>query len=136
MRKRIDQTGVDRKIGVEIMRQLDPVGLGDEAQQFAIGVERPGPATLLDFEPMLVVAVKHGLRDRAVMIAVDDADRLIADPIDRNDLHRLRGSDAANRRTVLYVFEPRPHYPALPPCVFIAEAPPSLERPRFPYGLL
>ena len=43
VRQRIDEAGVNREIRIEIMRELDAVGLGHEPQQRAIGVERPRP---------------------------------------------------------------------------------------------
>ena len=48
-------------------------------------------------------------RDRPVVIAEDDIDRLIADPIDGHDLHGLRRRDAAHGCAVLDVPKPRRH---------------------------
>ncbi len=89
MRQRIDQTRVDGQIGIKKMGELDPVGLGHQSKQRTIAVERPRPPVDLDFEPVLVVAIEHGFGNGTVQIAVDDVDRLIADPVDRQDLGRL-----------------------------------------------
>ena len=114
VRQRIDQTRVDRQIRVEIMRQLDAVGFRHEAQQCAIGVERPWPPVLLDLETVLVVPVENGLGHRAVVIAVNDVDRLIADPVHRNDMHGLRRGDTPHGCAVLYLFKPCRHQ-SVPP---------------------
>ena len=86
MRQRIDQAGVDGEIGIEIMGKLDPVGLGYQPQKRSVGIERPRPSVLLDFEAMLIVPVKDRFGDCAVVIAVDDIDRLIADPVNGQNL--------------------------------------------------
>ncbi len=112
MRQRIDQTGVDRQIGVEKVGQLDTIGLCHQPQQGAVGIERPRPSALFDFEAMLVVPVENRFGDNTVVIAVDDADRLIADPVHGQDLCRLCRGDAPHRRAVPDLLESRHHPPS------------------------
>ena len=136
VRQRIDQARMDREIRVEIMRKLDAVGLCHQTQQRAVGVEGPGPAALHHLQPMLVVPIEHRFRDPTIMVAKDDIDRLVTDPVDGYDLNRLRRCNAANGRAVLYVLELCPHYLALPPDTFTVETPPSAAQPRFLCGLV
>lgn len=109
MRQRIDQTRVDRQIRVEIVRELDAVGFRHQTQQRAVGVERPWPSALLDLKPVLVVPIKNGLGHRAIVIAKNDADRLIADPVHRDHMHGLRRSNAPHGCAVLYFLKPCRH---------------------------
>ena len=71
MRQWIDQAGVNGEIGIEMMRECDPVGFRDQTQQVAVAVERPAPAARLDAQPILVVAVERGFRNPAVRLAID-----------------------------------------------------------------
>jgi len=91
------------------MRQLDPVRLGHQTQKRTVGIERPGTAILLYLQAMFVIPVEDRLGNGAVMITVHDIDRLIADPVDRNDMNGLVRGNAAHRCTVLDLFELRPH---------------------------
>ena len=87
---------MDREIGVEIMCKLDPVGFRDQPQQCAVGIERPGAARFLDFEPVFVVSIENGFGNGSTVIAEDDANGLVADPVDGHNLNRLRGRNAAD----------------------------------------
>ncbi|HEX7602594.1 MAG TPA: hypothetical protein VF316_13350 [Polyangiaceae bacterium] len=48
---------MDREHGVEQVREADPVGFRDEAEQRAVAVEAPRPTLLDDLEPRLVEPV-------------------------------------------------------------------------------
>ncbi len=49
VRQRLDLGGADGEIGIEEVRQPEPVGLRGQTQQPAVGVEtrRPGPASTI-----------------------------------------------------------------------------------------
>lgn len=88
-----------------MMRELDPVRLGDQAEQGTVAVKRPAPAALLDAKAGLVVAEQRDLRHLAVRGAIDQIDRLIADPVDGHDLHRLTRHDSPHPGAGAEVFE-------------------------------
>ena len=48
VRQGLDQAGVDGEVGVEEVRKLDPVGLGDQPEQTAVSVEGPCVAAGFD----------------------------------------------------------------------------------------
>ena len=94
MRQRVDKTGVNGEIGIEVMRERNPVRFRDQTQQIAIAIERPAPAPSLDAQAVLVIAVERGFRDAAIRLAIDQIDCLVADPVDRDDLDRMAGNHA------------------------------------------
>ena len=57
VRQWIDQAGVNGEIGVEMMRERDPVRFRDQTEQVAVAVERPAPAGRLDPQAVLVVSI-------------------------------------------------------------------------------
>lgn len=59
-------------------------------QQRAVGIERPRPTAELHFELMLVIPVEYRLGDRAIVVAENNVDGMIADPVDGNALRGLR----------------------------------------------
>ena len=54
-----DEGGVDRQQGVEEVSEADPVGLGNEAEEGAVGVEGPGNGLGDGFEAVLVAPVQN-----------------------------------------------------------------------------
>ena len=82
MRQWIDQAGVNGEIGIEMMRESDPVRFRNQAQQAAVAIERPAPSALFDAQTALVVAVERRFRNPVVRLPVNQVDCLIADPVD------------------------------------------------------
>ena len=82
------------RIGIEMMRERDPVRFRHQTQQVAVAVERPAPAARLDTQAILVVSVERGFRNPAVQLAIHQVDCLVADPVDRNDLDRMARNHA------------------------------------------
>jgi hypothetical protein len=82
VRQRIDKTCVNREVGIEIMGELDAISFRHQTQQRAIGIERPWPTILVDIQAMFVISVENSLGNSAIMVAVDDTDGLVADPVD------------------------------------------------------
>ena len=83
VRERIDQRCVHGEHGVEQVREADPVGLGDQAEQRTVAVEAPRPPRFDDRETRLVVAIQHFVRNPAVGRAVDQRERVGAVPLRR-----------------------------------------------------
>ena len=99
VRQRLDDAGGDRDVGIEEVRQVDAVRLGDEAEELAVAVEAPGAAHLDELEARLVVAVEEPVAELALGVAVDDLEGLLADPLDGLD-----GDDAGRGRARLRGF--------------------------------
>ena len=89
MRKRLNDGRVNSHHWVEEVREMDAVGLGDEAQQAAVLIERPGGLRGDYREHGLAVAVDELARESAADILVDHVDRARAVPANVYDAHRL-----------------------------------------------
>ena len=101
----IDQTGVNGEVGIEMMRERNPVRFRDQTQQISGAVERPTPSARLDVQAILVVAVECGFRNPAVRLAIDQVDCLVANPVDRGDLDRMARNHAPDHGAGLDIFK-------------------------------
>ena len=99
------RTGMNGEVRVEMMRKRDPVRFGDQTQQCAVPVERPVPTARLDAQAGFVIAIERGLRNTAARLPIDQVDRLIADPVDRDDLNRMAGNDSSDHGTGLDILK-------------------------------
>ncbi len=105
MRQRLDQRGVDREQGIEEVGQADAVGLGDEAEQPAVGVEAPGAAGGDDLERRLLIAVDELVAGVAGRVLVGQLDGGGAVLMDIDDRDQAVGEDAPDRGAAGEVFE-------------------------------
>ena len=94
---------MDGEVGVEEVGELDPVSLGHQPKQSAVGVEGPGVAAGFNGQAVLIVAIERGLGHRPTGDAVDEIDGLLAYPVDGHDFDWLAGYDALNDSPVLEV---------------------------------
>ena len=82
MRERVDKTGMNSEIRIEVVREFYPVRFRDQTQQGAVAVERPVSATCVNAQTIFVVPVERGFRNPTIRLAIDKIDRLVANPID------------------------------------------------------
>ena len=87
---------MDGEHRIEQVRQADALRLGDEAEEFAVAVEAPGPALLDDLEPGFVVTIQQRVPDAARRILVGQFHRLGAEPLNGHDSGEGIRYDAAD----------------------------------------
>ena len=105
VRQRADVRGVDREQWVEQVRQMDALGLGDQAEERPVTVEGPGPAGLDEFKPGLVVPVEQDRTDPAVRCLVGQLQRGRPEPSHRDDGNRAVWEDSPNARVRRQLFK-------------------------------
>ena len=105
VRQGLDQAGVDGEVGVEEVRQLDPVGLGHQPEQSAVGVEGPGVAAGFNGQAMLIIAIERGLGHGPAGDAVDEVDGLLAYPVYGDDFDGLAGDNTLNNCPIFQVLK-------------------------------
>ena len=105
VRQRLDQRGRQRQVGIEQVGQPDALGLGREPEQVAIAAERPRPARSNQLERRLVAAVDQPVANRPARLLERDLDRLVAEPLDLDDLRHRAGHQAAHRRSGAQLLE-------------------------------
>ena len=110
MRQRHDVGGADGEQRIEEVGELDAARLADEAEERAVGGERPGLAGRLDAELDLVVAIQQLLARLARVVAKGQRERGRAVPLHGNDSHRLARDHASHARAGRQVFETS-HFP-------------------------
>jgi len=106
VRQRLDQRGVHRQKGVEQVGEADAQRLGNQAEQFAVGVEGPGAAGGGDLERWLAVAEEQLAAQPALGIAVDQLEGGGAVPghVDHGD--EPVGQHAPHRGAAPELFQP------------------------------
>lgn len=87
------------------MGQLYVVGLGQQPEQSAVGVEEPGVAAGFNGQAMLIIAIERSFSHRSTGHAVDEIDSLLAYPVDRYNFDRLAGYNSLNDGSVFHVLE-------------------------------
>ena len=105
VRQRLDGRGVHGQIGVEEVREVDAVGLRDEAKLLPRRVETPRQALLHDLQRGFILAEEELRPGRAAVGLVDDLHAGAAVPLDRHDGDRLQGQYAAHDRAGGQVFQ-------------------------------
>ena len=105
MRQRLYAGGVDGQVRIEEVGEADPVRLGDEPEQGAVAVERPGPLGGGYLQGGLLVPKDEAALRRSVAVLVDDLDGLVAVPLDADHFGEPLRRDPAHRGPGLYVFE-------------------------------
>jgi hypothetical protein len=98
MRQRVKVRCVDCQIGVEQVREVDPEGLGGEAEQLPITVEAPGASRLLDLEAGFVSSVEQLMVDPTGFFPIGEGQRLRPVPLGGDDRHRLVRQHAEHPR--------------------------------------
>ena len=104
VRQGVDERRVDGEERIEEVGEVDAVGLRDQPEESAVGVEAPGRAGRGDFERRLTVPVEELVPEPALGVLVrglEDA----AVPLDAHDRNESVGQDALNRGAGLEVFE-------------------------------
>ena len=90
---------VDSEHRVEKVRQLDPLGFGDEAEESAVAIEGPGKSPLDYLQARLVVLVEKASADRArPRRLVRELDGGVPKPLDVDDLDRRVWRDSPYER--------------------------------------
>ena len=102
--ERLDLGGADREVGVEQVRQPEPVCLRREAEQAAVGVEAVGAARFEELEGRLLPAVDQPFADAAVH-PEDEVERVRPEPGDLDDFGQAGGVQAPQAGARLDVFE-------------------------------
>ena len=105
MRQRIDHRGVDGEQRIEQMGQVDPVRLGDQAEQLPVAVEAPRPPGFADFEGRLAVPVKEHDAGLSGGVFVGELDCRRTVPLDVNYRDEAIGQDALDGGTAREIFE-------------------------------
>ena len=88
----IDEGDVDGEDGVEGVGEADALGLGDESEESAVGVEAPGAAFVDDFEVGLAGAVEELVADVAGRVFVGEFECVGAVPLDADDGDEAAGA--------------------------------------------
>ncbi len=99
VRQRLDQRGRQRQVGIEQIGEPDALRLGCQPEQVAITAERPRPSRSSQLERRLVAAVDQPVANRSARLLERDLDRLVAEPLDLDDLRRSAGHQAAHGRS-------------------------------------
>ena len=99
VRQRLDQRGRQRQVGIEQVGEPDALGLGGEPEQVAVAVERPRPPRPDQLERGLVAPVDQPVANRAARLLERDLDRLVAEPLDLDDLRHRAGHQATHGRS-------------------------------------
>ena len=99
MRQRLDQRGRQRQVRIEQVGQPDALGLRRQPEQVTITAERPRPPRSNQLERRLVAPVDQPVANRSARFFERDLDRLIAEPLDLDDLRHRAGYQAAHRRS-------------------------------------
>ena len=86
VRQRLEEAQVHREPRVEEVREPDPASLGREAEEVAVGIERPRPAGRIDGEGRRVRGVDELVRHLAHGGAERERDARAAVPLRRDDL--------------------------------------------------
>ena len=84
VRQRLDPRAMHGEVGIEQMREPDPIGLGGKPQQAAIGVEAVAPTHLDKLEAGLLAAIEETLVDLAIH-PKNDAHRVVTEARDLHD---------------------------------------------------
>lgn len=126
VRQRVHVGGVDREHGVEQVREADPVGFGDEAEERTVAVEAPGTALLDDLEARFVVPIEELVGDLARGRLVGQLDRVGAEPL---------GLDDGDERIRDQAADCGPGRDLLQRCDSLLLRPGPKERPRAPFIL-
>ena len=101
----LDDRGVHGEHRVEEMRQVDPLRLGDHAEQRAVSVEAPWAADLDDLDPGFVVTVQELIGDPTRRCLVRQLERFGAEPLHADHRDKAVGQDAAHRGAGLEIFK-------------------------------
>ncbi len=107
VRQRQDVGGAHRKQRIEEVGELDATRLAHEAEERAVGAERPGAAGRLDPEARLVVAVQQLTAGAPGLVAVRERERRAAVPLHRDHGHCLAGHHPGGARSGREVLKTR-----------------------------